>query len=328
MKMSSIVSVASRFPNICRELQKILPSVSFHQVDDIEKDEQFFKSNVIVGDYHLLGPHIYNLTNARWIQGTMAGIDALLTHIKPDQPPPFPISRFSGKHFGHLIGEYVVANIINHERNMFEVKENQRKQQWIVEGKNKEPQILICEDFEFYGSSNFGYGRRSAIDLKKHRHISRYFNKDGLIVFLQSCDYIVNILPSTMETRGLLNGNVLENCKGRGVVFINVGRGSIISEETLVKAVNEEWLSGAILDVFEREPLREESPLWKMPNVSIHFSSCLRSVSKAKDIAEQFKENLQLFQQNLPIPMTTRVFQGLLEMCVVVRIKLIFTLYS
>ena len=53
----------------------------------------------------------------------------------------------------------------------------------------------------------------------------------------------------------------------RGVAFVNVGRGKTVDEETLVEALKSERLSRAALDVFEEEPLPEESPLWELPNV-------------------------------------------------------------
>lgn len=65
------------------------------------------------------------------------------------------------------------------------------------------------------GATILGYGRRDSIDLAEYKYISQYFNKSKLTQLLQNCDYIVNILPNTSETRGLLDGNVLENCKGK-----------------------------------------------------------------------------------------------------------------
>ncbi|KAJ8917478.1 hypothetical protein NQ315_005525 [Exocentrus adspersus] len=154
----------------------------------------------------------------------------------------------------------------------------------------------------FMGARILGYGRRDTIDMTKNKHISQYFSGHNLPQLLQNCDYIVSILPNTNDTRGLLNGNILENCKEKGTVFVNIGRGTVISEESLVSALQKKWISGAILDVFDVEPLRKESPLWKMENVFI--SPHVSGSSRAKDIAEQFKENLKYYQQNLPIPAT------------------------
>ena len=63
--------------------------------------------------------------------------------------------------------------------------------------------------------------------------------------------------------------------------MINVGRGDLVSEETIVKAIEEGWLSGAILDVFETEPLPRESKLWRMPQVVITpHNSALATVNE------------------------------------------------
>lgn len=84
---------------------------------------------------------------------------------------------------------------------------------------------------------------------------------------LTNCDYIINVLPSTPNTLGLLNGNVLQNCKNRGSIFINIGRGTIIKEADLLHALEQQWILGAILDVFEEEPLSKKSKLWTLPQV-------------------------------------------------------------
>lgn len=86
---------------------------------------------------------------------------------------------------------------------------------------------------------------------------------------LKKCDYIVNVLPTTPSTIGLLNGNVLQNCKDCGTIFVNIGRATIIKETDLINALQQQWIAGAILDVFEDEPLPEHSKLWTLPQVAI-----------------------------------------------------------
>lgn len=101
-------------------------------------------------------------------------------------------------------------------------------------------------------------------------------------------------------------------------MLINVGRSNIISEDSLIRALDNKWLSAAILDVFAEEPLPNSSPLWTRAEVctdiSKHFWAStlfqiivtphVSATSRAKDIAQQFRSNLLLFQQNLPIPAT------------------------
>lgn len=101
--------------------------------------------------------------------------------------------------------------------------------------------------------------------LDEHRTI------DGLQDILENCDYIINILPSTPITEGLLNGTILQHCKAKNTIFINIGRGSVIKEADLINALEQKWISAAILDVFEKEPLPKESKLWNFPQVIMIF---------------------------------------------------------
>ena len=98
-------------------------------------------------------------------------------------------------------------------------------------------------------------------------YLDRHVRTDRLTDLLKNCDYVINVLPSTEATRGLLNGDILANCSDKKSVFVNIGRGSIINETDLVKALKNNWISGAILDVFEEEPLSRDSKLWKLPQV-------------------------------------------------------------
>lgn len=100
-----------------------------------ENDEQLKKSHIIIADYDLLAPYIYKLPNLKWQQGTWAGIEIFLRKVQPNNPPPFTISRFTGKHYGTLISEYVIANIINFERAIYEISDNQKMCKWNRDGK-------------------------------------------------------------------------------------------------------------------------------------------------------------------------------------------------
>ncbi|XP_046553641.1 glyoxylate/hydroxypyruvate reductase A-like [Haliotis rubra] len=130
-------------------------------------------------------------------------------------------------------------------------------------------------------------------------YIDEFRCTDDLSDLLSHCDYICNILPSTPLTRNLLSGEVLACCAQRKSVLINVGRGDIIDEDSLINALNQGWLSGAVLDVFAKEPLPESSPLWTMPNVTI--SPHVSGPSQSTQTAEGFVQNYQLFCEGSPI---------------------------
>ena len=91
---------------------------------------------------------------------------------------------------------------------------------------------------------------------------------DALHRLLPRTDYLVLCVPQTDETRGLIGARELGMLPD-GAVVINVARGAVMDEEALAAALGQGRLRGAGLDVFQREPLPETSPLWHLPNVLV-----------------------------------------------------------
>lgn len=98
--------------------------------------------------------------------------------------------------------------------------------------------------------------------------ISRWLSLDRLDEALPEADIVILCIALTEETRGLLNVDRLQRMK-QGSLLVNVARGALIDEKALIRCLKEEKLRGAALDVFETEPLPEESELWEMPGVII-----------------------------------------------------------
>lgn len=119
-------------------------------------DEQLRRSHIVISDFDLISPYIYDLPNAQWLQGTWAGVETFFKNLKPNQPPSYVVTRFSGKHFGSLMTEYVIANILNQERAFFEIKENQKKREWIQIGQIYEHRSLRDLTVGIMGLGNIG----------------------------------------------------------------------------------------------------------------------------------------------------------------------------
>ena len=100
-------------------------------------------------------------------------------------------------------------------------------------------------------------------------HIDEYVTLDNIEKLLSQADYICNVLPNTPDTTGILNDGVLKACGDKSPGFINIGRSNIVSEDSLLKALEAGWLSGAVLDVFDKEPLPQEHPFWTHPKVLV-----------------------------------------------------------
>jgi phosphoglycerate dehydrogenase-like enzyme len=99
-------------------------------------------------------------------------------------------------------------------------------------------------------------------------HVERVYPPDQTDEVLRAADYLVIALPLTKATQGIIDARALGLMK-RSSVLINIGRGQVVVEEALVDALRNKTIAGAGLDVFEREPLPADSPLYEMENVII-----------------------------------------------------------
>jgi phosphoglycerate dehydrogenase-like enzyme len=101
-----------------------------------------------------------------------------------------------------------------------------------------------------------------------HTGPDRLFTPQQLTEMLSECDFVVLTVPYTSVTHHLVDEAALRAMKATAVL-INVARGPVVDEAALVRALRQEWIAGAALDVFEQEPLPADSPLWGMSNVLI-----------------------------------------------------------
>lgn len=131
-------------------------------------------------------------------------------------------------------------------------------------------------------------------------HVDRMLGPDGLMELLEVSDWVVLASALTSRTRGLIGEPELRTMKDTACL-INIARGALVQEEVLVRALREGWIGGAGLDVFEREPLPSDSPLWDMDNVLIssHYS---HSTPHYNDrLAGVFIENLRRYRAGEPM---------------------------
>lgn len=116
-------------------------------------------------------------------------------------------------------------------------------------------------------------------------------NPEGIRTFLSKCDYVVWSLPSTSGTKHCCDSAFFGQMK-KSSVFISVGRGDVVDESALAAALSMGTIHGAVLDVFETEPLPRDSPLWGFPN-------CLISSHNADWIETYFEDSVDIFFDNL-----------------------------
>ena len=220
-----------------------------------ETEDAIAAAEVVIGEPE--EAEILKAENLRWIQLTWAGADKY-TKMKAF-PTGVTLTNASGA-FGKIISEYVIGNIIALYRELPNYWKNKQKHLWV---QNRSSETIYGKNILILGTGDIG--RNIAHRMKAFDEV---YDLTALDQQLQKADIVIGCLPGTPETKGLLNYERLYSMK-KDAILVNVGRGSLIPTEDLIRVLEEGHLKGAVLDVFETEPLPETSPLWNMENVLI-----------------------------------------------------------
>jgi phosphoglycerate dehydrogenase-like enzyme len=112
--------------------------------------------------------------------------------------------------------------------------------------------------------------------------------------FLAEADFVVLALPATAETRHIVRRETLARMRP-GAWLLNISRGSLVDEAALLEGLRRGQPAGAVLDVFEREPLAPDHPFWEMPNVIV--TSHQSGAVVPEEVVALFAENLPRYRQ-------------------------------
>ena len=254
------------------------------------------RCTIILGEPSRIARVVEGAMVLKWVQSTFAGVEELLC---PGARSDYILTGVKGV-FGPSMSEYVVGYLLALERHFFTAYRNQRDRTWRrLPYKSLRGRLIgICglgsigrhlaRTAEHFGLRVWGY-KRTADTVPE---VERVFTGPEFDEFLSQPDYIVNTLPSTPATIRLFDKAAFRAMK-KTAVLINIGRGDAVVEEALIRALKHGMIGGAVLDVFEKEPLPEDSPLWTLPNVVItpHNSG----FSFPGDIVALFAENYRRF---------------------------------
>ncbi len=207
-----------------------------------------------------------------------AGVDHIL---RAYELPDVPIVRFVDRSLTDRMSEWVVLQCLIHLRRSLAYARQQKSREW----RDLDPQPEACDvtvgvmglgvlgqdavrKLKVMGFDVVGWSR----SMKVIEGIEN-FDQAGLDTFLARTDILVGLLPLTEETRGIYNASLFARLRQGGAlekpVFVNAGRGGSQVEADIVAALEEGVLGAASLDVFEKEPLEPESPLWGFENVIV-----------------------------------------------------------
>lgn len=246
----------------------------------------------------------------RWVHSLSAGVEKLLT---PEfVASPVQLTNARGV-FKRPLAEFVVLGMLYFYKHVHRLVESQREHKW-------DDFLVDWLPGKVMGVVGYGeIGREcallaKALGVKIHATrrkpelsandpiLDRVFPTAELHDMLKEVDVVVAAAPLTPETRHMLSGPEFEVMKPSALVM-NVGRGPVIDEAALIRALVEKCVAGAALDVFEQEPLASDSPLWDMENVLIspHCTDRTREPDWLDLSAQCFVENFHRFVNGQPL---------------------------
>jgi phosphoglycerate dehydrogenase-like enzyme len=296
--------VSSFFPSrkIQEELKLKYPNIHFQFNKEIKDADPYLSEAEVLLTYgeDLTEEHIRRAKKLKWIMVVSAGIDKM--PLGACRENGILVTNARGVHKIPM-AEYTLGMMLHHVKQIKTLMLREQEESWdrkvqMDELHGKTILILgvgaiggeIARLCKAFGMNTLGVNRSGG----SVPFVDELYRMDEVQQVISKADFIVSVLPSTHDTQHILTGEHFQAMK-ETAVFINIGRGNLVEEKVLLKALAEKEFAHAYLDVFENEPLPEGHPFWKMDNVTVtpHLSSITKNyLPRAFEI---FEENLHTY---------------------------------
>ena len=255
-------------------LEESLPAGTVHRAAIPEETRELIADVEAVVTARLPPELLERAANLRWVHALSSGVDSYpLAELEARE---IVLTNSAGIH-AQPIAEQVLCYMLMFERGVTESVRQQQRSVWeAVSGGELRGQTIgvlgvgsigarVAELCSALGMTVLGT-KRDLSDVPDA--VDESYAADDHHEVLARADYVVLACPLTEETRGMIGRRELR-AMGRDAVLVNVGRGELVDEGALVEALQQGRIEGAGLDVFETEPLPQDSPLWDLSNVVI-----------------------------------------------------------
>lgn len=240
--------------------------------------------------------------NLRWIHCMWAGVDKFLSKKEIFDNDKIVLTNARGA-YADSLAEYSIFAMLYYSFNTnlyLKCFQNRKWEQPINKMINKKTLTIVgygLNGIQLAKKAKYGFDmnvigiKKNIINFPGKEYIDEIYTLDQIDHILPRTDFLVNILPHTNETMNLFNYDKFKQMKSSSI-FINIGRGSAVDEDDLIKALKDKLIQGAALDVFKTEPLPSTSSFYDLDNVLISNHS-------ADNTDEYFKQGVEVFIKNL-----------------------------
>lgn len=268
----------------------------------VEESEVVLVSGPLGPRLRELWPRLHNL---KWIHSLAAGLESLLFPELVESAVPLTNSRGV---FARSLSEFALAGMLHFAKDLSRMSRAKAESRW-------DP--FIVEELHDRVLGIVGYGeigrataaRAKAFGMTIHalrRHATadssadRVLGPEELPALLAASDYLLLAAPLTPETKGMIGDAAFRLMKPSSVL-LNLGRGPVVVESALVRALTEHTIRGAVLDVFDTEPLPPNHPLWVLPNVLISPHCADNTDTWMDEAMQMFTGNFERFVTGEPL---------------------------
>lgn len=289
--MSVALFIQHRFSERWKDhLSQLLPTTKIEIYPEIEKPDEV---SYAISWKHDLG--VFNqFKNLKVIASLGAGVHQILKD--ESIPESIQITRIVDEQLQKDMASFVLTQCLNVNRNIFQYLRQQEQKEWKLNTYKTPEETKV-------GILGMGVLGKSAGELlhqngfqvmgwsrsKKQIDYIETYEASALNQFLSKTDILVCLLPITKATIGLVNRKMF-NQLPKNSSFINVARGELVEDADLLKALNNNRLKWAVLDVFKEEPLSKNHLYWSHPKVIItpHSASLTNPKTASKQLAANY----------------------------------------
>ena len=262
---------------------------------------EYTDESIVFGNPDMIVEVLPKMPTVDWVQSSWAGVTPLMALDRRD----YVLTGIKDV-FGPQMSEYVIGNLLAHELKVLQRMHEQHQRNWFkpcsgslagkrlgIMGTGSIGQHIV-KSARCFGVTVTGLSRLGA----DAPGFEKVMPVDQLHQFLEETDYLVSVLPQTAATDKLLDAAALAKLPAHAY-FINVGRSNVVDDAALIDALNNNKLAGATLDVFDEEPVPQDSPLWDTPNLSI--TAHIAAISHPSLIVPIFVENYRRYTNKQPL---------------------------
>ena len=227
---------------------------------------------------------LQGLPALRLVQSLWAGVDRLLADTT--LPPQVPLARMVDPAMTAAMVQTALWAVLALHRGFFDYAEQQRACRWQPHLQRRADEVTVL----VLGQGEMGRAVAAALTSQGYRVTGWRRDNTPLPAGLPQAQIVINLLPLTSATRGLLNAQFF-SALPPGASVVNLARGAHVVDNDLLQALNSGHLQRAVLDVFNSEPLPATQPYWKHPRVTVlpHAAAMTDERSAADVVAQNLR---------------------------------------